>query len=105
MQPAEHTCRIGEHVSVPFETAPFKLLHPETVKMEYFQRNIAGSHAVDKRTDCLLVVICSKRCRKPESEAPFRKQRRAPCEGSVAGKDVFLRTAVNKIIFERFVFY
>ena len=44
----DEACRIREHVAVPEEVAPVRILHPETVEMEHGKVDAPVTHSVDE---------------------------------------------------------
>ena len=48
VKPLQHTGGIRKYERIPFEIYPLELAHPEAVKMENMQRQIALLHSVDK---------------------------------------------------------
>lgn len=53
---------IREIVLVKFQVTPLIGLHPEGVKMEDAQGNVAVSESVQKASDCFFIVVCRETC-------------------------------------------
>ena len=73
-------------------------MHPETVKVEYPERDIPFLHPVEKSRDNLLIIICRKRRGKPETERPCRRKRRTSCQGSIPGHCIFRLISPDYIV-------
>ena len=51
---------IREISLIPGKITPVEFLHPETVKMEYTERNIPFFHSFNKGSGCLFIIISGK---------------------------------------------
>ena len=59
-QAADHPFRVRESQRVPLKIAPLEGFHPETVKVENMQRQIAFRHTIDKAVYRRFVVVGGK---------------------------------------------
>ena len=102
MKPCEHLFRFGELSAVPFEIAPFELLHPETVEVEDLQGDVPFRHAVDEGMDGLFIVFRRERGGEPQTERPCGRKRGFAGECRVIAQYTAQVFAADDEVFKRF---
>ena len=100
LQSVEHSLGIREHSLVPGEVAPVEFLHPEAVEVEYLQRNIALSHAVDEAGNSSLVVVGGEGSGQPQTECIRRSKSRLAGQRGVSGNHVSQLLAADNKVFQ-----
>ena len=105
MDTGKHSCRIREHALIPEQIRPVEILHPETVKMEYFHRYAAFEHAIDKVHDRLFIITGGKGSRQPQAKGPCRRQRRLPGQIRITLHHFLRIRSVDKEVIQGFPGY
>ena len=103
-QALNHAFRVREGHRIPFKIAPLESLHPEAVKVEHVQRQVALRHAIDKAVNRRFIVVGSERGGQPQAERPGRRQCRTPGKPGIAVQHLFRGRAVDNEVLQVFTF-
>ena len=105
MDTGKHSCRIREYPLIPQQIRPVKILHPETVKVEYLQRDPPFEHPIDKVHHRFFIITCGKRSGQPQAKGPGRRQRRLPGQIRIALHHFLRIRSVDKKVIQGFPGY